>query len=268
MKSPAVSILLDSIDESLDDLTKPLHDWEFVELQIAETHGKLGTWIQWVLEKIDVLLPESVDCDNKLNYIQKYQMYTTLFYVTDAYVGAHIMAQHKLSEFFGQSRLGTSFNMASTMEKPENMIPSSPEEIAVCLESTLNVADAQRQLDGMNEVMIELIKTNVIADNLLDLEYNFVVKLIRQGVITTTDAEEIFHEIVRNHKAVATARRRQAITIAEAQIHADRGLAMDQILDKHSERSLKVSGVEGARVDETRSRIGGGPEVDRRWTGG
>lgn len=85
-----------------------------------------------------------------------------------------------------------------------------------------------------------------------------------KGVITTTDAEEIFHEIVRNHKAVATARRRQAITIAEAQIHADRGLAMDQILDKHSERSLKVSGVEGARVGETRSIIGGGPEVDRR----
>ena len=105
-QSPAVSILLDSVDESLDDLIKPLHDWEFVELQIAETHGKLGTWIQWVLEKIDVLLPESVDCDNKLNYIQKYQMYTTLFYVTDAYVGAQIMAQHKLSEFFGQSRLG------------------------------------------------------------------------------------------------------------------------------------------------------------------
>merc|ERR1719424_1756934 len=92
--------------------------------------------------------------------------------------------------------------------------------------------------------MIELIKTNVIADNLLDLEYNFVVKLIRQGVITTTDAEEIFHEIVRNHRAVATARRRQAITIAEAQIHADRGLAMSDILDIHSERSLKDSGAQ------------------------
>ena len=136
-----MSILLDSIDESLDDLNTPVHDWDYVEDRIAG-EARRGALVGWLHQTLDACIPCSRHDDNlDLTYLQKYKIYTTLFYVTDAYVGAHVMAQNKLSEYYGRGPPGPTL-------LDGQFRPSSPEQIAVCTESARNVVEAQRQVSA------------------------------------------------------------------------------------------------------------------------
>ena len=65
------------------------------------------------------------------------------------------------------------------------------EEGTVILESLYQTERAQALLDGMSKTLIQHIKSMVVAQTVVEMQQSFVHKLIKQGVLTESDAEDL-----------------------------------------------------------------------------
>jgi NhaP-type Na+/H+ or K+/H+ antiporter len=192
-KSPAVHILLFSIEHALDDISMPLHDWDTLELQLRKEDGPLE---RYIFPTLDKMLCDFVTFDNVILYWLTENRIETQFYILHGYVHATKHAQHNLTEFFGAS------------EFLQNQ-PEKAEEIKVLLESAINFKHATEWADSMKRMkgnMVHRIKSHIIAKNVLDEQVEFVCGLIKEGVLSQTAAKEIFNELEKDKHALERAR--------------------------------------------------------------
>ena len=66
-----------------------------------------------------------------------------------------------------------------------------------------------------------------MAEHLLEIEYNFVLKLVTKGVISMKEAEDLFNSIRKDESLISQARKEQALDIAKVQTGVDVGFEDD-----------------------------------------
>ena len=84
------------------------------------------------------------------------------------------------------------------------------EEGTVILESLYQTERAQALLDGMSKTLIQHIKSMVVAQTVVEMQQSFVYKLIKQGVLTESDAEDFLEELGQNIVNINRAKKERA----------------------------------------------------------
>ncbi|EGB08992.1 hypothetical protein AURANDRAFT_63566 [Aureococcus anophagefferens] len=203
-KSGATLELLKSIEVCLDDVETTLFDWELLAPTVNQQIG--GSGQDAFFETLDDILPDSVTIDNQLHYLLNYKKHEIVYYVTRAFINAHQHAQNKLAEFFG-----------------DDPSPDTPEEVTIMLESARQCEMAEARMAQIAPSLIQLVKTKIISHNIMDMQHELVFKLIKQGILTEADAEEILHELDADTKAVSAARKEKARAVASLHVDAELG---------------------------------------------
>lgn len=183
--------LLRSIDICLDNTTIPLHDWKFLQPNIGCTEDDV--WYDDVLGCVDWVLPDSVTWDNELLYELHFKRQETAYHICHGFIDGHVYAQEKIAMYHG-----------------DEQTVDTPEEATVILESIELVAAAQKELKRMSPDLIKHIKTMFVADNLINQQQMYIHKLIAQGILASTEAEEILHQLEEDADKVNKARKRRA----------------------------------------------------------
>ena len=197
-------LLLHSIDVAIEKPTDHLFDldvvlgsfggatsWDSLTGNSWETI--LGSAWDACLERLDVCLPDWVTLDNEIKYHYDFHTFEAMYYCCSAFVRAHEHAMRTVSEFFG-----------------DDPTPDTGEELQVCLESARKVATARRVMDMLVEKdVVRVIKTKLVAEHLLDIEHEYVHRLMKQGVLTAKEAESLFQGISSDVAAVEAARRQE-----------------------------------------------------------
>ena len=119
----------------------------------------------------------------------------TAYYATRAFVAAHRHAQHQVAEFFGR-------------EGKAGDAPQTHAEAVVILESARQCASAERRIKGVTPHLVNLVKTNIIAQNVIDIQHELIAKLVRQGVRDA--ARSISRRPTGRRSSVRFVRRRRA----------------------------------------------------------
>ena len=203
-KANATLELLKSVDVAIDNPGSPLNDWAILEpsANIPEE----AQWTDRALEWLDGVLPDSVTLDNELHYLVNFKRQENAYYICHAFVEAHTKAQRNLAVFFGDD-------------------PSidTAEEGTVILESLLMTTKAAKLLSGMSQSIVKHIKTMVIAEQMVDMQHVFVHKLIKQGILTETDADEFLHQLEHDSAHIRQAKKDRARNMARAAVKSDLG---------------------------------------------
>jgi len=155
--------------------------------------------------KLDVCLPEWVTLDNELAYLVHFKRAETGYYIATSYISAHESAQRKLSMFFG-----------------DDPMPDTPEEVTLCLESSVNVEIAREVTDNINKEIVDLIKTKLVAEHLVDFQINMVHRLVVQGVLTSRESEKILRGIHEDKHHLDQERKKQARELTENHIEREK----------------------------------------------
>lgn len=95
------------------------------------------------------------------------------------------------------------------------------EEGTVILESLYQTERAQALLDGMSKTLIQHIKSMVVAQTVIEMQQSFVHKLIKQGVLTDSDAEEFLEELRHNLVNIQRAKKERAHHMVKEAIKND-----------------------------------------------
>ncbi|KAH8060056.1 carbonate dehydratase [Aureococcus anophagefferens] len=82
---------------------------------------------------------------------------------------------------------------------------------------------AEARMAQIAPSLIQLVKTKIISHNIMDMQHELVFKLIKQGILTEADAEEILHELDADTKAVSAARKEKARAVASLHVDAELG---------------------------------------------
>lgn len=125
---------------------------------------------------------------------------------------AHYNAQRKLSQFFG-----------------DEPTPDTPEEVTVCLESVLNHELTRELCESIHSDIIDVIKTKLVAEHMLEMEHEYVHTLVKQGVLSPREAESLFEEIHHDSVEITKARKEKATELTKVQVLVQNfQLLMDQ----------------------------------------
>ena len=243
--SSATLVLLNSIEESLDNTHLPVMDWDILQKVIAtKINGQFARNVEKFANYADDLLPDWFLFDNEIHYALNFKMYEVVYYICQGFCEAHADAEHKLATFFGDSPL-----------------PDTPEEIEVCLESCQLRDAAANILSSVDPKLVEMIKTKIVAENLLELEYNYVVKLIHEGVLTEGDAEGMFHQIHEDERALTRSRKEQARELAaeKQDEDAEDGEAGEPTIHRKISIMAQVN-----KADKEGGRLSGIAEAEQR----
>lgn len=222
--SQATLQLLNSIEESLDDCESEVHDWKFLEKIInSKVHGKFQENLDNFANWADDALPDWVLIDNEIHYYLNFKTFEVVYYMCQGFCEAHVEAEHKLANYYGDTH-----------------VPDSPEEIKVCLESARKREAAKTILGTVDPRLVEMIKNNIVAENLLELEYNYIVKLINQGVLTEGDAEDMFHQIEQAQRHLALKQKEQGRAFSsEKEEDEDASVNQDNMNEVKRSKSVK-----------------------------
>lgn len=205
-KSSAVQILLGSIEVSLDDCAVAVNDYSHLEPHVGHTTIADRLFDDDFFERLDVCLPEWVTIDNELHYRINYKKHEVTFFVLHCFIEAQRHAQNELATFFGDDKT-----------------PDTPEEVTVILESALQVERATEALALMNDSLVSITKSKIVAHNLIDIQGAYVQKLVAQGILCLGDAEELFHELAADERALSRARKEAAREAASLSVQAESG---------------------------------------------
>ena len=82
---------------------------------------------------------------------------------------------------------------------------------------------AAKLLSGMSQSIVKHIKTMVIAEQMVDMQHVFVHKLIKQGILTETDADEFLHQLEHDSAHIRQAKKDRARNMARAAVKSDLG---------------------------------------------
>lgn len=130
-------------------------------MQIStQVHGKFQENLDNFANWADDALPDWVLIDNEIHYYLNFKTFEVVYYMCQGFCEAHVEAEHKLANYYGDTH-----------------VPDSPEEIKVCLESARKREAAKTILSTVDPRLVEMIKNNIVAENLLELEYNYIVKV-------------------------------------------------------------------------------------------
>jgi hypothetical protein len=178
--SPAFLKLLNAVSANLDKVDQPLHDWAILEPGVKIVEGGV---VDKLLDFMDKCLPEQFTIDNELHYYLKVKAQEEVYHTCVSYIVAHTTAQEKLAYYFG--------------DDPE---ADTPEEITVILESARMVQEAKARLDGISGSLIELIKSSVVTSMIFESLTEFVHKLIEEGMLNVSEAEEMTEKMHKEEK--------------------------------------------------------------------
>lgn len=198
--------MLGSIEVSLDDCTVPVNDYSHLEPHVGHTTFADRVFDDDFFERLDVCLPEWITFDNELHYRINYKKHEVTFFVLHSFIEAQRRAQNDLATFFGDDRT-----------------PDTPEEVTVILESAMQVQRASQALAQMNDCLVSITKSKIIAHNLIDMQNAYVQKLVTQGVLCLSDAEELFHELAADERALSRARKEAAREAASLSVKEESG---------------------------------------------
>ena len=95
------------------------------------------------------------------------------------------------------------------------------EEGTVILESLYQTERAQALLDGMSKTLVQHIKSMVVAQTVVEMQQSYVHKLIKQGVLTDSDAEEFLEELRHNLVNIQRAKKERSHHMVKEAIQND-----------------------------------------------
>mmetsp|Transcript_34286 Transcript_34286/g.90491 ORF Transcript_34286/g.90491 Transcript_34286/m.90491 type:complete len:1524 (-) Transcript_34286:311-4882(-) len=238
--SQATLLLLNSIEESLDDCHTELHDWNLLEKIInSKVHGKFQENLDNFANWADDALPDWVLIDNEIHYYLNFKTFEVVYYMCQGFCEAHVEAEHKLANYYGDTH-----------------VPDSPEEIKVCLESARKREQAKTILSTVDPRLVEMIKNNIVAENLLELEYNYIVKLINEGVLTEGDAEGMFHQIEQAQKHLALKQKEQGRAFSSEKEDEDEAGSMT-----HDDSGTRAAVVRSSSAKRKMSLLNTNPSI-------
>jgi len=214
--------LLRSIDISLDETNIPLHDWNILLPNIGCTENDV--LCDDVLACVDWVLPNSVTWDNELLYLLNFKQKETAYHICHGFIHGHVHAQKQIAIYHGA----------------EESV-DTPEEATVILESLKLVDLAQRELNKLNPDLIKHIKTMFVADTLIKQQQQYIHKLIEQGILASTEAEEILHQLEEDASNVSKARKLRAHAANETSTGDDSGsvsITIEFAADQNYQESL------------------------------
>ena len=200
--------------------------------------------------KLDVCLPEWVTLDNELAYLVHFKRAETGYYIATSYISAHESAQRKVRfAFKKQNALSHRFSSTPGLARVvhtefliflfatyprippvsqlsmffgDDPMPDTPEEVTLCLESSVNVEIAREVTDNINKEIVDLIKTKLVAEHLVDFQINMVHRLVVQGVLTSRESEKILHGIHEDKHHLDQERKKQARELTENHIEREK----------------------------------------------
>ena len=191
---------------AIDKLESPLHDFDIILSGMSDTiTAKVSHFAEDLLANMDHCLPTWVTIDNELKYHLHFVNLETCYFACAAFVRSHEHAQRTLAEFYG-----------------DDPTPDTPEEIAVCLESAravLNAQEVSKQL--VDKKVVDIIKTKLVAEHLLEIEHEYVYRLVKQGVLSVKESETMFASIHADERALETARKKQVRDLGKEEIRDD-----------------------------------------------
>jgi len=217
----AVLVLLDAIESAIETPEKPICDFDFVTFTLDQSFSaKFGQSMAKFLADADKCLPDWFTLDNEVNYYLNFKHTETIYYACVAYARAHENAQKKLAMFFG-----------------DDPSPDTTEELTVIIESNLQCSKANDLvLHMVGEDIINIIKTKLVAERLLEIEFEYVHKLMKEGVLSAKEAEPMFESIQKDENRLNGAQKEQAKKLALHQMFLD---------------SLKEKGIDVEALKET-----------------
>lgn len=202
-KAAATVRLLESVDVALDDIESPLHDFTPLLPLVDQPIG--GERQDQCLDSIDFCLPATCTWDKEVHYMLNYKKHEIIFYVLRAFALAHHGAQHKLVSLFGKD--------------PE--VPDTPEQIAVVEESQKQIEMAKERLDGIKPSIKSIVKSSIIAQNVLEIQFSTVHRFVEQGILTQIEAEEILEVLLEDRHKFRCAHRHTTYEVAKIAAHEE-----------------------------------------------
>ena len=84
----------------------------------------------------------------------------------------------------------------------------------------LQLQAPSKMLAQMDQTLIKITKSKIVAQNLIDRQFAYVEKLVVQGVLSAKDAGELFHELEHDEAALSKARKKAAREAGIATVEA------------------------------------------------
>lgn len=196
-KAAATIHLLQSVDIALDDVERPLHDFHYLLSIVDQPIG--GEQQDQCLDCIDTCLPVSCTVDKELHYALNYQKHEIVYYVLRAFSLAHHRAQHKLVALFGE----------------DSERPDTPEQMVVVSESQSQILSAKQRLDSISPNVKKIVKSSIVARNVLEIQHSTIRRFVEQGILTTIEAKEIVEELIDDQHKYRAAHRRETFAAAK-----------------------------------------------------
>lgn len=158
-----------------------------------------------------------INCDTLFNLTQKKIIHKkkhsceTILYICDSYEESHTNAQKLLRKYF----------------------PAGRAETTICLCSAVNIKRVRNMTMKIHKEILSLIKTNIVANHILVMEFEFVHRIILRGVLSYKDAKLLLKSIQEDLILLRLARKKKAQELARVQIQVDRNR---EISHSHSTR--------------------------------
>ena len=185
-EGPAAQSLLYSIDNALDRVHKTnLRDWKWLKNNMNPNA---------IVQRFSSCLERNTSVDSKLNSIT--DIMNSLdeefkVYVLTAFIACHETAQQKIYGFLGKDML----------DSVENDF-RSPEIAIVRRESAAHVAQAVAMLGEIDEAIIGNITCRQAAVSILTMQSQYLLEMVREGLLTPKDTEPFFAEIDRDRALI------------------------------------------------------------------
>jgi len=174
------------------------------------------------------MLPEVLaSIPRRAYYLRTFKNSEMLYHVCASYASAHEVAQRKVGLLFGGLR-GC----------------RRPGYLFVALESARSVAAARNVYETIHHDVVGIIKTNLAASNIVDMERELLFRLQNEGVLSHIDSCRIAQDIKNDSHLLTTARSQRAHSLADALGFLDTvGVGSDKFLaDVLSRRSISSLG--------------------------
>jgi len=198
--SPATLLLLNSIKYALNSPEQYICDIQYIEDMLSTSFNskwnnfidngllKLGQWSTFCLE---------------LLYRRNFDSCETMLYICNSYERGHIKAQKLIRKFTPFGNVATSI---------------------VCFESEINVRKVRNMLASIHSDMTHLIKTIIVAHQILIKEFEYIQSLIDLGVLTYPTSKPLFKAIHRDLRVLRQVRKNKAKQLARLQISVDQSV--------------------------------------------
>eukprot|EP00600_Ochromonadales_sp_CCMP1393_P013571 CAMPEP_0174997430 /NCGR_PEP_ID=MMETSP0005-20121125/949_1 /TAXON_ID=420556 /ORGANISM="Ochromonas sp., Strain CCMP1393" /LENGTH=926 /DNA_ID=CAMNT_0016251955 /DNA_START=109 /DNA_END=2891 /DNA_ORIENTATION=+ len=232
--SKAGKFLLYSVEVGLDqvEIGDGQRDWKCVE-----AHLQQRPWMIQLLTVWEDHIPEDwcMKIPSKLLNRLECTLEEDNVYILTSFIAAHEHAQERIHGFLVSDQGGSS-DIGGGGEEGDldaALGLSSAEELKVIAESKLAVELAKARLAAVNPETIGAIRTKQAAALILNQEADMVGSMVKQGLLTRRDAEDIIEHINRDMAAIELKRTKMY------REHGDSSSKRRKALHKYSSVALR-----------------------------